>query len=112
MVSVPGRRALLAVWVLAAVVSGALLFAAGRLEGPLDDPDQAEQRIGFLDEGPLPIAASAVTGLPAVGRATVVVFLRPDEAGKECRELSDRLGSAAGVVVVLSGPASCPGIRA
>ena len=113
MVSIPGRRALLAVWVSAAVVSGGLLFAAGRLEGPLDDPDQAKQRVGFLDEGPLPIAAADVTGgLPAVGRATVVVFLRPDEAGKECRELSDRLGSAATVVVVVSGPASCPGIRA
>ncbi len=69
MVSVPGRRALLAVWVLAAVVSGALLFAAGRLEGPLDDPDQAEQRVGFLDEGPFADRRVGCHGWSACGRS-------------------------------------------
>jgi len=90
----------------AAFVSVVLLAVAGRLEGGRDDPDQAEQRVGFLDEGPLPIPAPPVaSGLPASGRATVVLFLRP--GAQECREVSRSVASSAAVVAVLSGSAAC-----
>ncbi len=111
---VPTRRALVTVWVVAAVGFAALLSVAQRLEGPLDDPDQAEQRVGFLDQGPLPLPAPMVTaGLPAAGRPTVVLFLRPDEAPHECRGAARRVpASSAVLVAVLAGPAACPGIPA
>ena len=107
--SVPPRRSLATVWLVAALVSVVLLAVAGRLEGGRDDPDQAEQRVGFLDQGPLPIAAPPVaSGLPAAGRATVVLFLRPDDAAQECREVSRSVASSsAAVVAVLSGSATC-----
>ena len=106
--SVPARRSLATVWLVAAVVSVVLLAVAGRLEGGRDDVDQAEQRVGFLDEGQLPIAAPPVaSGLPASGRTTVVLFLRPDDAAQECRGVSRSVGSSAAVVAVLSGPATC-----
>jgi len=110
---VPSRRALAVVWLAATIGFVGLLFVARRLEGPRDDPDQAEQRVGFLDEGMLPIAAPVITaGLPAAGRATVVVFLRPADAADECTAMSRQVGSAAALVAVLSGPAPCPGIPA
>jgi len=74
-----------------------LLAVAGRLEGGRDDPDQAEQRVGFLDEGSLPIAAAPVaSGLPASGRATVVLILRPDDA-RYWERLAGLGGSYSGV---------------
>lgn len=105
---VPPRRSLAAVWVVAAFASVVLLTVAARLEGGRDDVDQAEQRVGFLDEGPLPIPAPPVaSGLPASGQPTVVLFLRPDDAGQECREVSRSVASAAAIVAVLSGPGAC-----
>lgn len=50
--------------------------------------------------------------MPAGGRPTVVLFLRPDGAAAQCRDVSRRVSSAAGLVVVLAGPASCVGIPA
>ncbi len=106
--TVPPRRALATVWFVAAVASAVLLVVAGRLEGGRDDVDQAEQRVGFLDEGPLPIAAPPVaSGLPASGGATVVLFLRPGDAAQECREVSRSVASSAAVVAVLSVSAPC-----
>lgn len=111
--AVPTRRALFAVWVAAAAAFVVLVSVAQRLEGPLDDPDQAEQRVGFVDEGSLPRPAPMVTdGMPAGGRPTVVLFLRPAGAAAQCRDVSRRVSSAAGLVVVLAGPASCVGIPA
>ncbi len=99
------------VWLGAAFASVVLLALAGRLEGGRDDVDQAEQRVGFLDEGPLPIPAPpVVSGLPASGRPTVVLFLRPDDAGQECREVSRSVASAAAIVAVLSGSGACDGV--
>lgn len=109
--TVPSRRSLATVWVVAASVSIVLLTVAGRLEGGRDDVDQAEQRVGFLDEGPLPVSAPPVaSGLPASGRPAVVLFLRPDDAGRECREVSRSVGSAAAIVAVLSGSGACDGV--
>lgn len=111
--AVPSRRALITVWVAAAVGSVVLLSVAQRQEGPLADPDQAQQRIGFVDQPPLPLPAPTVAdGLPAVGRPTVVLFLRPGDAAGQCRDVSRRVASTAPVVAVLAGPASCPGAAA
>ncbi|MEO5678279.1 MAG: hypothetical protein ABIS47_01280 [Acidimicrobiales bacterium] len=111
---VPTRRALFTVWLTAALGFVVLLSVAQRLEGPLDDPDQAEQRVGFLDQAPLPLPAPMVTaGLPAVGRPSVVLFLRPHDAAHECRDVAGRVATSSAVlVVVLAGPAACPGISA
>ncbi len=106
--TVPPRRALATVWLVAAVASAVLLTVASRLEGGRDDVDQAEQRVGFLDEGPLPIPAPPVaSGLPASGRPTVVLFLRPDDADQECREVSRSVAASAAIVAVLSGSGAC-----
>ena len=51
-------------------------------------------------------------GLPAPGRPTVVLFLRPAGGAHECRVLSRSIASSAVLVAVLSGPAPCPGIAA
>ncbi len=110
---VPSRRALVAVWLVAAVGFAMLLVVAQRREGPLDDPDQAEQRVGFVDEGSLPSPAPiVVSDLPARGRPTVVVFLRPASAARACRDVAHAVARAAAVVVVLSGPALCAGASA
>jgi len=110
--AIPTRRALATVWVAVAIGAVALLYVSQRSQGPLDDPDQAEQRVGFLDQAPLPIPATMVAnGLPAAGRPTVVLFLRPDDALSECRNISRRVpASSATLVAVLAGPASCPGV--
>jgi len=111
--AVPTRRALATVWLTAAVGFVVLLLVAHRMEGPRDDPDQAEQRVGFLDRSPLPFAAPMVTaGLPAAGRPTVVLFLRPGDAPRQCRDVGERVIASSAVVAVLSGPAACPGISA
>lgn len=110
--SVPSRRALVTVWLSAAVGFAVLLGVAQILEGPVDDRDQAEQRVGFIDEGPLPIqAATVVSGLPARGRSSVVLFLRAKTATAQCKSLARSLRDTA-LVAVLSGPAPCPGIAA
>lgn len=109
---VPTRRSLVAVWLAVAAASAMFLGVTALGEGGRDDPDPAEQRVGFLDQGPLPLPAPpVVSGLPSDGRATVVVFLRPGDATRLCRQLSRRVSRAA-VAAVVSGPASCPGIPA
>ncbi len=109
--AVPSRRSLATVWLAAALASVVLLGVAGRLEGGRDDVDQAEQRVGFLDGGSLPIPAPLVaSGLPGSGRPTVVLFLRPDDAAQECREVSRSVAASAALVAVLSGSAACAGV--
>lgn len=111
--AVPTRKSLIAVWFAVAAVSVVLLAAAGQAEGGRDDRDQAEQRVGFLDEGLLPMLAPPVTaGVPASGQPTVLLFLRPGGADRQCRQVARTVESKAAVVVVISGPASCPDIPA
>jgi len=104
--SVPPRRSLATVWLVAAFVSVVLLASqVGLREGattPIrpSSTSASSTRVGC----PSPPVAS---GLPASGRATVVLFLRPDDAAQECREVSRSVASSAAVVAVLSGSAAC-----
>ncbi len=92
------------------MVFGALLVVAQAKQGPLDDPDPAEQRPGFLDADGLPIPAPTLTnGLPRSGHRAVVFFVRPQFSAELCRGIGhDRLGRRADVAVVVSGPGQCP----
>lgn len=102
------RRAapLFLTWVGAAVGLGLLLALARAAEGPLDDPDQAWQRPGFLDAGDLPAPAPTVAaGVPAGGRPTVVFFVRAGDGLAElCQALAgSRLPAKAATVAVVAG---------
>lgn len=93
----------MATWVGAAVGFGLLLALARAAEGPLDDPDQAWQRPGFLDAGDLPAPAPAVAPeIPAPRRPTVVFFVRPHGLAELCHALgaSALLAQAAAAAVV------------
>jgi len=110
-VTVWPTRASLTLWVLAAVFFGGLLVAARASESPLDDPDPARQRPGFLDLGDLPIAAPRVTTrVPRPGRAAVIFFERPNGVEALCASLAgDSLVDTADIAVVISGPGgTCP----
>ena len=75
----------------------------GAAEGPIDDPDPAWQRPGFLDAGDLPVPAPRVApGVPAAGRPSVVFFPRAGGLGELCRALASTSlpqGAATAVVV-------------
>ncbi len=96
-------RPLVVVWLGVAVGFGLLLALARAAEGPLDDPDQAWQRPGFIDAGDLPAPAPTVApGVPASGLPTVVFFVRPDGLAELCHALAATtlLGRAATAAVV------------
>ncbi len=115
----PRRSAapLVATWLGAAVGIGLLLALARASQGPLDDPDQAWQRPGFLDAGDLPAPAPTVApGVPLPGRPTVVFFVG---AGNDLAELCEALAesplperAATAVVVAGSPPGRCDGAGA
>ncbi len=101
-------RALVVVWVAAAAGFGLLLAVARTSQGPLDDPDPAWQRPGFLDAGDLPVPAPP--GLAVRGRTTVVFFVRSDGGSELCQALeAGRLAekAAAAVVVADRTPGAC-----
>jgi hypothetical protein len=101
----PTRLSLVMVWVGATVLLGALLLIAQSAEGPLDDPDQAHQRPGFLDEGELSVAAPDLPGEALVdGRSAVVFFERPGRLERLCDALADDdLDRRAQLMVIVSG---------
>lgn len=91
---------------------GLLLAVSRSSAGPLDDPDQAWQRPGFLDAGNLPAPAPPVApGVPVPGRPTVVFFERPHRVAELCRGLAagPPLEEDALPVVVVTGrpPGPC-----
>lgn len=101
-------RRLVVVWLTAAAFFGVLLVLARAAEAPLDDPDPAWQRPGFLDAGALPVPAPP--GLTASGRPTVVFFERSTGVGALCQALTERPlreGAVTAVVVADPGPGSC-----
>ncbi|MDP9388307.1 MAG: hypothetical protein M3Q48_10465 [Actinomycetota bacterium] len=103
----PRRSAasLVATWLGAAVGLGLLLALARSAEGPLDDPDQAWQRPGFLDAGDLPTPAPTVApGVPPPGRASVVFFMRANGLPELCHALAaSSLRDEAAITVVVAG---------
>lgn len=105
----PTRRALIAAWAAAAVGLGFVLAAASP-RGPLDDPDPARQRPGFLDGGGLPAPAPDIGGeIPVPGRRAVVFFVRPQQIAALCRDLAgNSLAHRASLAVVVSSSATCP----
>lgn len=103
--AVPARRVLVMVWLVTALALGTLLAVADAAGGPLDDPDPAHQRPGFLDAFSLPVPAPAVTAdIPAAGRRAVVFFERSDSLRELCDALDGSdLADAAELVIVLAG---------
>lgn len=101
---------LVAMWVGAAVGFGLILALARAAEGPLDDPDQAWQRPGFLDAGELPAPAPTVApSVPAPGRPTVVFFVRPHGLVELCHALAaSPLPAQAVIAAVAAGSTSDP----
>lgn len=105
----PARRSgPLAIWLTLAVVLGLFLAIARAADGPLDDPDPAWQRPGFLDAGELPAPAPRVaTDVPPAGRQTVVFFVRADGMDELCPVLGEsRLAGRAATAVVVAGTPS------
>ncbi|MGD9889917.1 MAG: hypothetical protein AB7R89_01460 [Dehalococcoidia bacterium] len=102
----PGRVWFLVVWLVAAVVLGGALLAAQLDVNPLDDPDLAHQRPGFLNAlGPPFPAAPVVESIPQPGRRAVVFFTRPGLAERlfDALEEASSLRERAAVAVVVSG---------
>jgi len=102
--AVPGRRALVSLWGIAALTFGSLLAVAEAADGPLDDPDPAHQRPGFLDAFGLPEPASRIDPrLPTAGRRAVVFFERRDRLAGLCAALDDSdLVERADIAVVVA----------
>jgi hypothetical protein len=110
-VPVRSGRPLAAVWLGIAVVTGILLVVSRATTGPLDDPDPARQRPGFLDAGELPRPAPQVTeDIPLAGRPAVVFFVRPGELQPLCEALAGfQPPQPSDVAVVLVGEGGrCP----
>ncbi len=106
---VPSRKVLAVAWAASALGLGGLLAMAR--PGPLDDPDPAEQRPGFLDAGSLPAPAAPVTNaLPARGRRAVVFFVREPGLGALCRAVggSGLARQADLVAVMVRASRDCP----
>ena len=101
------RGHLLAVWLVLALMLGALLLATQLRRGPLHDPNLAYERPGFLDAHGAPFPAPQLTPvLPAPGERTVVFFTRPQRAARLLTALAQAtsLHERAQLVVMVAGP--------
>lgn len=108
-----GRR-LVVIWMGVVGLLGVLLLVADHSRSPLDDPDPARQRPGFLDATGAPsVAPPVLPNLPSEGRRSVVFFVSQADASSLCTSIlaEDNLQRLAEVAIVLSGPAApCPGV--
>lgn len=67
----------LIVWLCAAAVFGAAVVAVQASAGPLDDPNPAQERAGYLDAvGERDPAPFVTISRPAPGKVTVIFFVR------------------------------------
>lgn len=110
-------RRLAAAWLGCVAVLGAGLLVVHAGASPLDDPDQARQRPGFIDANPPRSVAPRLTGLGPAGSRGVVFFTRPERLPRLLAALGEADGSRllrrAQVVVVLPGTvpgAARPGV--
>jgi len=100
------------VWLVIVGLLGGLLLAAQHARSPLDDPDPARQRPGFLDVVDRPTAAPQVApGVPAPGRRAVVFFVRPGLSAPLCQVIgkASSLARRADLSVVSSGAVTACG---
>ena len=94
---------------------GLLMLYSQRNRGPMDDPDQAFQRPGFLSDAvgavvatPLPELAIAAPAMPAPGARSLLVFVRANVP--QTRMVLDDLNRGvvaeqmASIVVISSAP--------
>lgn len=102
--AVATRRALVVVWLGAAVLAAGLLGVVHLFRQPTDSPDPAYQRPGILDLAALPEPAAPVTPqVPGPGRRAVVFFERPDRLAALCSALPGTgLNAIADLVIVVS----------
>lgn len=94
------------VWLAVVATLGALLLIAEHARSPLDDPDPARQRPGFLDPfGHPTFAPPLLPGFPTPGRRAVVFFVAPGLAAPLCKavESDHSLERRADVAIVFSG---------
>ena len=78
---------------MAVVFFGGLLALAQAAEEPLDDPDPAFQRPGFLDVGDLPAPAPDLrVDMTVTGTPTVVLFERSDRPACVSGNSPDKVG--------------------
>ena len=98
------RRRLTAVWAATTGLLGAGLLTVHLGASPLDDPNPAHQRPGYLDANGHRTPAPPVTGLGPSGTRTVVFFTRTDRLARLRTALAGPDGQAlrrtARVVVV------------
>lgn len=109
----------LLLWLAGAIVLAALVLGAVRGPGPLDDPEQGDQRTGFLfdvDEEARGVAGLDLPGDPVGGMPVLVVFDRsvpsPPRLGSFIRDVRDEVA----VVIVVpetvgERPRLPPGVR-
>jgi hypothetical protein len=86
----PRRRTLILVWLGTVGFFGVLLGVSQAAEEPLDDPDPAFQRPGFLDVGDLPEPAPEIDGIDFEGQRTVVFFEQPERVEDLCQALATK----------------------
>ncbi len=94
----------LAWWAVTAVVLVAVVFGVVRAPGPLDDPQQGDQRAGFLidvDEA-REVSGLDLPGAPVGRQPVVVIFDRGAPEPDELRAFVEDIPDSAAVVVALS----------
>lgn len=97
----------LAIWLAIALVLAGALVVAHLQTNPLDDPDLAIQRPGYLDPVGARNTAPLVTGsIPAPGRNAIVFFVRGAEQKPLLAALSRPHALPSGIdAVIVGGPA-------
>lgn len=104
---------LLTVWLACVVALGAGLLTVRLGYSPLDDPDQAHQRPGFVDANRPRSVAPDLAGLGGTSSRSVVFFTRPERVARLLEALGtseghDLLDQAHVVVVQQAGSAATP----
>lgn len=100
---VPSRRALVALWLTAALTFG-LMLAMDRINRePGDDPDPAWQRPGLLDLGTLPVVAPPLDGVDP-SKPSVVFFHAGASAGLCHRLSTSSVSDEATIAIVTDDP--------
>ncbi len=101
---------LITVWLVAVAVLGAGLGIIRAGYSPLDDPDQARQRPGFIDANGPRSVAPRLPGMGGTGSRSVVFFTRPERLPRLLSALGEAEGASlrrqARVLIVEQGAAA------